>query len=86
MAFDRLDLTVRKNGHVLPENVEGDLPKAVAAAHNAGLRVALITTEVDAAENPLHRRVLETAAGLGIGCYRMGWLAYDHSLRAFAII
>lgn len=80
MGFNGLDLTVRKNGHVQPENVERDLPKAVAAAHNAGLRVALITTEIDAAENPLHRRVLETAAELGIGCYRMGWLTYDHSL------
>jgi len=79
MGFNGLDLTVRKNGHVLPENVERDLPKASAAAHKAGLRVALITTEIDAAENPVHRRVLETAAGLGIGCYRMGWLKYDHS-------
>lgn len=79
LGFTGLDLTVRKNGHVLPENVERDLPRAVAAAHKAGLMVALITTEIDAAENPLHQRVLETAVGLGIGCYRMGWLEYDHS-------
>src|SRR5512140_3310143 len=31
--------TVRGGGHVLPENVVRDLPKAVAAAKNAGLQV-----------------------------------------------
>ena len=32
MGFDGIDLTVRPKGHVLPENVEKVLPKAVEAA------------------------------------------------------
>ena len=31
MGFDGIDLTVRPKGHVLPERVETDLPKAVEA-------------------------------------------------------
>src|SRR5437870_7260407 len=38
--------TVRGGGHVLPENVTRDLPKAVAAAKKAGLQVPIIITPV----------------------------------------
>jgi hypothetical protein len=34
-GFDGVDLTVRAGGHVLPERVEEDLPKAVEAAEPA---------------------------------------------------
>ena len=37
IGFDGLDLTVRRKGHVLPENVERDLPKAVAAMQKLSL-------------------------------------------------
>src|ERR1700737_1624160 len=36
MGFDGVDLTLRPRGHVLPENVEMDLPKAVEAMHKVG--------------------------------------------------
>jgi sugar phosphate isomerase/epimerase len=62
---------------VLPENVENDLPRAVAAVRAAGLEVDRITTAVTDPDDPLDRRVLETAARLEIGIYRMGWLKYD---------
>ena len=38
--------TARQGGHVLPENVARDLPKAVAAAKKAGLQVPIIITPV----------------------------------------
>src|SRR5947207_10968486 len=38
--------TARGGGHVLPENVARDLPKAVAAAKKAGLQVPIIITPV----------------------------------------
>src|SRR5215831_10128212 len=38
--------TVRGGGHVLPENVVRDLPKAVEAAKKAGLKVPIIITPV----------------------------------------
>ena len=38
MGYDGIDLTVRKGGHVLPEKVAEDLPKAVEAATKAGIK------------------------------------------------
>ena len=36
-GFDALDIPVRPKGHVLPERVKEDLPRAVEAAREAGL-------------------------------------------------
>lgn len=77
VGFDGVDLTVRPKGHVLPENVERDLPRAVGAIRGAGLRADRITTGVTDPDDPLTARILETARTLGIGIYRMGWLKYD---------
>jgi len=76
IGFDGVDLTVRPGGHVLPERVQEDLPKAVEAIKKEGLQALLMTTAVDDAENPTDRQVLETAAKLGIKYYRMNWFRY----------
>jgi len=76
IGFDGVDLTVRPNGHVLPENVEKDLPKAVNAVRKAGLLSEMMTTAVSSADNELDRRVLTTASKMGIKRYRMNWLRY----------
>src|SRR5688572_33013126 len=36
MGFDGVDLTVRPNGHVVPERVENDLPNAAEAMRKIG--------------------------------------------------
>ncbi|QMW05869.1 sugar phosphate isomerase/epimerase family protein [Spirosoma foliorum] len=77
MGFDGVDLTVRPDGHVVPERVEDDLPKAVDALKKAGLPPKLMTTAVGDATNPTDRQLLETAAKLGYKAYRMKWYAYD---------
>ena len=77
MGFEGIDLTVRPEGHVLPENVEKDLPKAMEAVTKAGLKVITITTAVYDAEDPLSEKVLKTASALGIRHYRMGYGYYD---------
>lgn len=77
IGFDGVDLTVRPKGHVLPENVQRDLPRAVEAIRTAGLKADRITTAVTDPDDPLSSRILETASDLGIGIYRMGWLKYD---------
>ena len=51
IGFDGIDLTVRPKGHVLPENVAQDLPKATKAMHNAGLLTDMISTKVIDANN-----------------------------------
>lgn len=76
IGFDGVDLTVRPKGHVLPERVAEDLPKAVEAIRKAGLSHAMMTTAVQDAANTTDRKLLETAAQLGIEFYRMNWLRY----------
>jgi len=77
LGFDGVDLTVRPLGHVLPEKVETDLPKAVEALKKAGLKTYMMTTAITAADEPYTEKILKTASSLGIGHYRTGWVQYD---------
>lgn len=76
MGFDGLDLTVRPKGHVLPENVVDDLPKAVEAMKKHGLSPKMMSTNVWDANNLVQKTVLETASKLGFTHYRSAWLTY----------
>lgn len=76
MGFDGLDLTVRRKGHVLPENVIEDLPKALTAMKNHGLNPKMMSTNVWNADNLVNQNVLKTASGLGFTHYRTDWLKY----------
>ncbi len=76
LGFDGLDLTVRPKGHVLPERVDKDLPKAVAAMIKHGLKPRTMTTNVLDVTNREQILVLETASNLGFTHYRTGWLDY----------
>jgi sugar phosphate isomerase/epimerase len=78
-GLDGIDLTVRPGGHVEPENVKRDLPKAVAAARSNGVEVYMMTTAITDAETRLNAEVLKTAADLGVKYYRFGYLDYDYS-------
>jgi sugar phosphate isomerase/epimerase len=77
IGFDGIDLTVRPGGHVLPERVQTDLPKAVEAINKAGLRPMMMTTAVENASGT-DEIVLKTAAKLGIKYYRMNWYKYSN--------
>ncbi|WP_343305171.1 TIM barrel protein [Chitinophaga niabensis] len=73
-GLDGVDYTVRPEGHVLPEKVTTDLPRAVAAAKSAGLKTTLITTAILEAQGS--DTLLKTAADQGVKYYRMGWYDY----------
>jgi L-ribulose-5-phosphate 3-epimerase len=75
-GFRAVDLTVRPDGHVLPERVEDDLPRAVETLRRSGLTVPMMTTAITDANDPLTRRVLTTAKKVGITHYRMGYWAF----------
>ena len=75
-GFRAVDLTVRPDGHVLPERVEEDLPRAVETLRRSGLTVPMMTTAITDANDPLTRRVLATAKKVGITHYRMGYWSY----------
>ncbi len=79
-GYGGIDLTVRPGGHVEPENVARDLPRAVEAARRQGLRLDMIVTAILAADEPHAERVLKTAAQCGVRLYRMGYLRYDAAL------
>ncbi|WP_299779720.1 TIM barrel protein [uncultured Formosa sp.] len=83
MGFDGLDLTVRPKGHVLPERVTDDLPKAVEAMKANGLTPKLMSTNVWDISNNIQKTVLETASPLGFTHYRTAWLKYpeDRSIQ-----
>jgi L-ribulose-5-phosphate 3-epimerase len=80
MGFDGIDLTVRPEGHVLPERVTTDLPKAVDIIRKAGLKVHMITTAINNPDDANTEPILKTAGSLGIPYYRMGWISYDDKL------
>src|SRR5436190_2083746 len=90
MGFDGIDLTVRPDGHVQPERVESDLPKATEAMRKVGLAPLMMVTAVQDADNNTDKKVLEVAAKLGFLYYRMNWYAYQEgktmpeSLQYFA--
>jgi len=75
-----IDLGVRPGAHVLPVNVERDLPIAVKAAQIQGLSIPMIVTEITDAADPLTERILKTAAEQGVKFYRLGYYRYDDQL------
>ncbi|MSU50064.1 MAG: sugar phosphate isomerase/epimerase [Opitutus sp.] len=80
-GYGGIDYTVRAaQGHVLPERVQEDLPRAIDAAHAAGLKVELITTKITSVRDQHAETVLKTAAKLGVKCYRTGNFNYDAKL------
>jgi len=80
IGYGGIDLSVRPKGHVEPESVEQDLPRAVEAARKQGLKVEMIVTAILAADEPFAERVLKTAAQCGVKVYRMGYFRYDNAL------
>ncbi len=76
IGFDGLDLTVRPKGHVLPERVADDLPKAVESIKKYGMKPKMMTTNVWDIKDLTNKMVLETASKLGFTFYRTGWLSY----------
>ena len=76
LGFSGVDLTVRPKGHVLPELVKLDLPKAIKAINQAGSTCEMITTNIESVNNSLDLDILNTAAALDIKYYRANWYKY----------
>ena len=80
MGFPGVDLTVRPNGHVLPENAERDLPKAHEALKAEGVDVPMITTGLLSNDDPAARPTLYTAAKLGVPFFKLGYYRYGKEI------
>lgn len=83
-GFDGVDLTVRRGGHVLPERVEEDLPRAVEAATKAGVHVRMIVSDITDPRDARTERVLRTAARLGVRHCRLGIFRYNDATPIMA--
>lgn len=79
MGFDGIDLSVRPGGHVEPDRIEEQLPKAAEALRKSGFSPSLMTTAVNDAENDTDKKLLGTASKLGFKYYRMNWYTYPEN-------
>jgi len=77
LGYDGIDLTLRKGGHVLPERVDEDLPKAMEAVRKAGLTMPMVTTAISGPGTPHAERMIKTLSKLGIRHYRWGGLRWS---------
>jgi L-ribulose-5-phosphate 3-epimerase len=75
-GFPGIDLTVRRGGHVKPENAAEDLPKAVEAIRAEGLEVPMITTNLLTADHPTAVPILSTAQRLRIPYLKPGYYRF----------
>lgn len=84
LGFDGIDLTVRNKGHVLPERVEDDLPRAVEAIKVAGIEPLMMATDINDPDDPNTEKILKNASALGVKYYRLGKYRYsdDKSITA----
>ncbi|MHC4694285.1 MAG: sugar phosphate isomerase/epimerase family protein, partial [Planctomycetota bacterium] len=80
LGFDGIDLTVRRGGHVLPERVEDDLPKAFEALKSAGVKPLMMATDINDPDDPNTEKILRTAGALGIPYYRLGKYRYNDNM------
>lgn len=83
MGFSGVDLTVRPNGHVLPERVKQDLPKAIQAIKEGGSICKMITTNIESVSNPLDVDIITAAAALDIQFYRANWFKYKKEFSMY---
>jgi sugar phosphate isomerase/epimerase len=69
--------TIRSGAHILPQNVERDLPRAVETARKAGLEAPMVITAIVDARSERVEAILDTMRGLGIRHYRAAPFRYD---------
>ncbi|HIF30436.1 MAG TPA: sugar phosphate isomerase/epimerase [Planctomycetaceae bacterium] len=77
IGFTGIEATVRRGGLVEPDRVEDDLPRLVEALKKVGLKIHVMASDVNRADDPQSARVLRTAAKLGVPRYRMKYYRYD---------
>ncbi|UII79856.1 sugar phosphate isomerase/epimerase [Flagellimonas sp. CMM7] len=80
LGFDGVDLTVRPGGHVGPQDVEEQLPKAIKAIRAEGLIIDTITTAITDASDKYSERIIKTASHLGVEQLRLGWYHFEEHL------
>lgn len=76
LGIEGIDLTVRTPGHVSPERVAVDLPKALRSFEAEGLTVPMITTAIVDARESSTEAIIKTASDLRIPFLKLGYFHY----------
>ena len=77
LGFDGCNLSVEPGGHVLPEQAQADLVRAVLAVTDVGLVVPVFTTSTTSPADPNIRLVLSIGNFLGVPLFRPGVWKYN---------
>ena len=73
LGFSGVDLTCRAEGHVLPENVKTDLPRAVEFFRQKGLEVPMISTGITTGTEDYTEETFDTAGKCGVKYLKLGY-------------
>lgn len=76
MGIEALDLTVRSGGHIEPQRVAEELPRAAQVLAQHGVQIGMITTNITDARHPETASVLRAARDVGVGFYKLGYYLY----------
>ena len=79
-----IEATIRKGGHIEPEQVPDELPKMVEALRKRNLEITVMASSINDASDPSTEQTLRVAAQLGIKRYRLQYYRYtnDRSIKA----
>ncbi|MFY0652863.1 MAG: TIM barrel protein [Cyclobacteriaceae bacterium] len=77
IGFDGVDLTVRPGGHVEPEKVVSDLPKAIELIKKGGSTCQMMVSGISNAKHATDISVIKTAGDNGIKFYRPKYFKYS---------
>jgi L-ribulose-5-phosphate 3-epimerase len=77
LGFDGCDLSVEPGGHVLPEQAQADLVRAVEAVTGVGLDVPVFTTSITSPGDPNIRLILGIGNFMGVPLFRPGIWKYN---------
>ncbi|MEM2088150.1 MAG: sugar phosphate isomerase/epimerase family protein [Thermoproteota archaeon] len=76
IGLEGVDLTVRSNGCIKPEEAVKKLPEAVEVFESKGLKVPMITTEITSADQPYAEEVFRAAFENGVKYLKLGYWQY----------
>jgi sugar phosphate isomerase/epimerase len=76
-GFDGIEAPVRSGGHIVPQDVEEELPKMVEALKKRDLTIEILTSSINSVDSTNAEKTLQVAKDLGIKQYRMAYYQYD---------
>jgi sugar phosphate isomerase/epimerase len=77
IGFDGVEATVRKGGHIEPENAAKQLPQMAEALKRRNLEILVMASSINSVEQPHAETTLRAAAKAGVRIYRLAGLRYD---------